>query len=144
MNYINHYVNKIICGNALEVLKKIPGESINCCVCSPPFWGLRDYGVEPVIWDGDKNCKHSWGNKTITLKHKSGETNPGKESWFKDRGASDDKGNCFCLKCGAWCGSLGLEPTFGLYIKHLCDIFDGVKRVLRKDGTCWINLGDSY
>ncbi|GAI24609.1 unnamed protein product, partial [marine sediment metagenome] len=49
-----------------------------------------------------------------------------------------------CIKCNAWRGSLGLEPTFELYIKHLCDIFDEVKRVLRKDGTCWVNLGDSY
>jgi len=105
---------------------------------------LRDYGIEPTIWDGEEGCEHEWGNKTITLKHKSGETNPGKESWFKDSGASDDKGNCFCTKCGAWRGSLGLEPTFELYIKHLCDIFDEVKRVLRKDGTCWVNLGDSY
>jgi DNA modification methylase len=50
----------------------------------------------------------------------------------------------FCKKCGAWKGSLGLEPTFELYIKHLCDIFDEAKRVLRNDGTCWVNLGDSY
>jgi len=138
------YINKILCGNDLEILPKLPAESVNCCVCSPPYWGLRDYGIEPVIWDGDKNCKHEWGNKTITLKHKSGETNPGKEGWFKDKGASDDKGNCFCLKCGAWKGSLGLEPTFDLYIKHLCQIFDEVKRVLRKDGTCFVNIGDSY
>jgi len=41
-------------------------------------------------------------------------------------------------------GQLGLEPTFDLYIKHLCDIFDEIKRVLRKDGTCWVNLGDTY
>ncbi|HDP36253.1 MAG TPA: site-specific DNA-methyltransferase [Candidatus Atribacteria bacterium] len=136
--------NTIIRGNALDILLKLPSEAVNCCVTSPPYWSLRDYGIEPVIWDGDKNCKHIWGNKTLTLKHKSGETNPGKESWFKDRGASNDIGNCFCLKCGAWKGSLGLEPTFELYIKHLCDIFDEVKRVLRKDGTCWINLGDSY
>jgi len=50
----------------------------------------------------------------------------------------------FCQKCGAWKGQLGLEPTFDSYIKHLCDIFDEVKRVLRKDGTCWVNLGDTY
>jgi len=138
------YINKILCGNDLEILTQLPAESVNCCVCSPPYWGLRDYGIDPVIWDGDENCKHIWGNKTITLKHKSGETNPGKESWFKDKGASDDKGNCFCIKCGAWRGSLGLEPTFYLYIKHLCQIFDEVKRVLRKGGTCWVNIGDSY
>jgi len=137
-------INTIILGHALNVLPQLPAESVNCCVTSPPYWNLRDYGVDPVIWDGDKDCKHVWGNKTITLKHKSGETNPGKESWFKDRGASNDKGNCFCLKCEAWKGSLGLEPTFELYIKHLCDIFDEVKRVLRKDGTCFVNIGDSY
>jgi len=87
MNSINHYINKIICGDALEVLKEMPGESVNCCVCSPPYWNLRDYGEE---------------------------------------------------------GQLGLEKTFEEYITKLCDIFDEVKRVLRKDGTCWVNLGDSY
>lgn len=105
-------INKIIQGHDLDILPKLSAESVSCVTCSPPYWGLRDYGVEPVIWDGDKNCKHIWGNKTITLKHKSGETNPGKEGWFKNRGVSDDKVNCFCLKCGAWKGSLGLEPTF--------------------------------
>ena len=138
------YINEIILGNNLNILPTLPSEKFNCCVTSPPYFGLRDYGIEPVIWDEDKNCKHEWDNKTITLKHKSGETNPGKESWYKDKGASDDKGNCFCLKCGAWRGSLGLEPTIELYIKHLCDIFDQVKRALRKDGTCFVNLGDSY
>jgi len=91
--------NQIIQGHALSVLKSIPEESVNCVVTSPPYWGLRDYGIEPTIWDGEG---------------------------------------------GAWKGSLGLEPTFELYIKHLCDIFDQVKRVLRKDGTCWVNIGDSY
>ena len=50
----------------------------------------------------------------------------------------------FCSKCGAWKGQLGLEPDFNLFIKHLCDIFDDVKRVLKPTGTCWVNLGDSY
>ena len=74
-------------GNALEVLKKLPDESVNMCITSPPYWALRDYGVE---------------------------------------------------------GQLGLEPTFQEYINKLCDIFDEVKRVLRKDGTCWVNMGDTY
>lgn len=41
-------------------------------------------------------------------------------------------------------GQLGLEPTFQEYITKLCDIFDEVKRVLKKDGTCWVNMGDTY
>ena len=50
----------------------------------------------------------------------------------------------FCSLCGAWRGELGLEPTFELYIKHLLQIFTEVKRVLKKTGTCWVNLGDTY
>ncbi|MCK9209234.1 MAG: site-specific DNA-methyltransferase [Ignavibacteriaceae bacterium] len=50
----------------------------------------------------------------------------------------------FCLKCGAWKGELGLEPTPELYIEHVVQIFREIKRVLRKDGTAWLNLGDSY
>ncbi len=49
-----------------------------------------------------------------------------------------------CVRCGAWRGQLGLEPTIDLYLKHLLSIFDECKRVLRDDGTMWVNLGDSY
>lgn len=162
------YINKILCGNDLEILPQLPAESVNCITCSPPYWGLRDYGIEPVIWDGDKNCKHKWmeskiagdirfrGENSIVgsernlniypIKHRPNETNPGKEGWYKDKGglSKNPSQSSFCSLCGAWCGSLGLEPTFELYIKHLCDIFDEVKRVLRKDGTCFVNIGDTY
>lgn len=43
-----------------------------------------------------------------------------------------------------WQGELGAEPSFNQYINHLCDVFDKVKRVLKDDGTCWVNIGDSY
>ncbi|HDP36497.1 MAG TPA: site-specific DNA-methyltransferase [Candidatus Atribacteria bacterium] len=131
-------------GDCQAELKKMDNESIDCCVTSPPYWGLRDYQTEPLIWDGDESCQHEWEQLQKTLRHKSGETNPGKERWYKDKGASDDKGSNFCTKCGAWQGSLGLEPTFELYIKHLCNIFDEIKRVLKKSGTLWVNIGDSY
>ncbi len=49
-----------------------------------------------------------------------------------------------CTKCGAWRGCLGLEPTIDRYIEHLVAVFREVRRVLRKDGTVWLNLGDSY
>lgn len=105
--------NKIYHGNTLDVLKTFPNESISMCITSPPYWALRDYGTDGVVWDGDPNCEHEFENG-------------------------------FCIHCGAWKGQLGLEPDFNLYIKHLCDIFDEVKRVLRKDGTLWVNLGDTY
>jgi len=56
----------------------------------------------------------------------------------------NDNTSAFCLRCRAWRGELGLEPTFELYIKHLCNVFDEVKRVLKKMGTLWVNLGDTY
>ncbi|MEA2016595.1 MAG: site-specific DNA-methyltransferase [Actinomycetota bacterium] len=144
MKYPDDYINKIIQGDTKTVLKTIPDESVNCCVTSPPYWSLRDYGVEPVIWDGDKNCEHEWGNKRkipkTTQWNTGGVFDPNNRKTVQEESYIGQ----FCLKCNAWRGSLGLEPTFELYIKHLCDIFDEVKRVLREDGTCWVNLGDSY
>lgn len=49
-----------------------------------------------------------------------------------------------CTKCGAWRGELGLEPNFHMFIDHLMQIFDEIKRVLKPTGTCWVNLGDTY
>jgi DNA modification methylase len=87
MNWPDDFIDQIICSNNLDILKTLPNESINCCITSPPYWALRDYGVD---------------------------------------------------------GQLGLEPTFHEYLDRLIAIFDEVKRVLRKDGTCWVVLGDTY
>jgi len=142
------YINKILCGNDLEILPKLPSESVNCCVCSPPYWGLRDYGIEPVIWDGDKNCNHEFNEYDSKLLHKNRQNldggTLGNPKYRENLHGFGSTKAGFCSKCGAWRGSLGLEPTFELYIKHLCDIFDEVKRVLRKDGVCFVNIGDSY
>jgi DNA modification methylase len=56
----------------------------------------------------------------------------------------EEKGGDFCKSCGAWRGSLGLEPTPELYVRHIVEVMREVRRVLRKDGTLWLNLGDSY
>lgn len=53
-------------------------------------------------------------------------------------------GGAYCLLCGAWRGHLGLEPTPEIFVQHLVEIFREVRRVLRKDGTLWLNLGDTY
>jgi len=74
-------------GDALEGLQKLPDESVQTCVTSPPYWGLRDYGVE---------------------------------------------------------GQLGMEETPEAYVENLVAVFREVRRVLRDDGTLWLNLGDSY
>ena len=77
----------ILQGDALTVIKTLPSESVNMCVTSPPYYGLRDYGVD---------------------------------------------------------GQIGLEETPEQYIERLVDVFHEVKRVLRDDGTLWVNIGDSY
>ena len=80
-------MNKIITGNAFDVLKALPDCSADCCITSPPYLGLRDYGVN---------------------------------------------------------GQLGLENSVEAYINRLTDIFREVRRVLKSDGTLWLNIGDSY
>lgn len=132
-------VNKIYQGNSLDILKQMPNESINCVMTSPPYWALRAYKTEPQIWDGVKGCEHQWREQHYFTagqsdKHTSGIIRGLEKDWIAG----------FCQNCSAWRGELGLEPDFNLYIKHLCDIFDEVKRVLRKDGTCWVNIGDTY
>ena len=134
----------ILQGDALTKLKELKEKSVNMVMTSPPYWALRDYGSDvETIWDGDENCKHEFEVKERRL---HGGTM--KEDFGCSRGTREmtdwKTKDGFCQKCGAWKGQLGLEPTFDLYIKHLCDIFDEVKRVLRDDGTCWVNLGDTY
>lgn len=77
----------IMVGDALERLRELPSESVHCCVTSPPYFGLRDYGVK---------------------------------------------------------GQIGMEKTPAEYVAKLVAVFEEVRRVLRKDGTLWLNLGDSY
>ena len=86
INTITEY-NKIYCGESLKLLKRLPDNSIDCVVTSPPYWALRDYKTK---------------------------------------------------------GQIGLEEDFNDYIENLCDIFDEVKRTLKEEGTCWVNIGDTY
>ena len=115
-------------------------ETVQCVVTSPPYWGLRDYGLPPSVWGGDEH-EHEWGE--IGPQHHPGQvkqtlTGAGPSHEGQTAGSGQ-----FC-PCGAWLGVLGLEPTPELYIEHMVEIFREVRRVLRKDGTVWMNLGDSY
>lgn len=84
---LNMKLNQTIIGNVFDVLPMIPDAFVDCCVTSPPYWGLRDYGVE---------------------------------------------------------GQLGLEKTPEEYVEKMVKVFREVKRVLKDEGTLWLNLGDSY
>ena len=51
-------------GDALTVLCTMESGSVNCCVTSPPYWGLRDYGVADLVWGGESGHEHTWGKLT--------------------------------------------------------------------------------
>jgi DNA modification methylase len=143
----------IHCGHVMKVLRGLPAQSVHCVVTSPPYWGLRDYGIEPSIWSGDKEGRKEGRKEQESCSHEFQETvNPGGngdgKSFRRDKLAGQQKGKRSqpgtCAKCGAWCGCLGLEPTVEMYVRHMVEIFREVWRVLRDDGTLWLNMGDCY
>lgn len=140
----------IIQGHVLDILKQMESESVQCVVTSPPYWGLRDYGIEPQIWDAVEGCKHEWNELILKGEARINEAISGMGMSISPRKTNPEAflkvehKHAFCLYCNAWRGSLGLEPTPELYVKHIVEIFRGIKRVLRDDGTLWLNLGDSY
>ena len=52
-------------GDVLEVCTSLPEKSVHCIVTSPPYWGLRDYGIAPSIWGGDSDHCHSWSDEVV-------------------------------------------------------------------------------
>jgi DNA modification methylase len=144
---------RILVGDCREVLATLPAESVHCVVTSPPYWGLRDYGLPPTVWGGAEGCAHAWAEETLPTEvglgnwaqgvNGRGEAQPGGvEAKREPIRATAIRG--VCTRCGAWRGALGLEPDPALYVAHLVEVFRAVRRVLRADGTCWVNLGDSY
>jgi len=130
---------EIIEGDCLAVMRGMEAGSVQCCVTSPPYWGLRDYGT--AKWEGgDPGCDHK----------------PGRNGAGRADGIVDDRGQRNrdgvgsmggdCGKCGARRidGQIGLEPTPDAYVMKTVEVFREVRRVLRDDGTLWLNLGDSY
>lgn len=144
MYIIEEITNKVIQGNALEVLKQFPSDSIDCIITSSPYYGLRTYDTEPQIWGGDKNCSHNWNS--FIHKGISGGTKSGKVQ-IKDKDNFQivpTVKQSVCDLCGAWMGELGQEPTPKMFIDHLVEIYMECSRVLKPEGTMWINIADSY
>jgi site-specific DNA-methyltransferase (adenine-specific) len=141
---IEEIKNTIIQGHALDVLEEIPNESIDMVITSPPYWGLRNYNTNPIIWDNHNNCEHEW--QSFVRKGQTGGTKSLKVQIKEKENFQIVKDSIqgFCVKCGAWIGELGTEPIFELYIQHLLIIFNEIKRILKSSGSCWVNLGDSY
>jgi len=134
---------RIINADVLDGLAQLDDDSVHCVVTSPPYWGLRDYGT--AEWEGgDPDCDHKGqplASEKNTLGGGKGQRGPGyKVTEF----AMPFK--AVCLKCGALRRDkqIGLENTPQEFVDRMCDVFREVRRVLRKDGTLWLNLGDSY
>lgn len=106
--------NVIYNTDALSGLGALEDASVDCIVTSPPYWGLRDYGLEPVLFGGERECPHDFDDFAV------------------------------CRKCGGWMGELGHEPSREMFLEHLAGILDECRRVLKETGTLWVNLGDSY
>lgn len=128
-------------GDCRKILPTLPDRSVHCVVTSPPYWGLRDYGTATWI-GGDPDCAHTSGGG------RGGSGAPGKQTPGSTNLTSPARGGnpTCCALCGAQRQDqqIGLESSPEDYVAALVEVFYEVRRVLRDDGTCWLNLGDSY
>ncbi|NVM22022.1 MAG: site-specific DNA-methyltransferase [Desulfobacterales bacterium] len=145
-------INQVICGDCREVMRGWPAEIINFVMFSPPYWGLRNYGENTnAVWGGDPNCEHEWEEYKATTTHENRQNLDGgtldakqTQQFRKELHGWQKSQAGFCSKCSAWFGQLGLEPTYQMYVEHLVGVGREIKRVLRKDGSWYLNLGDTY
>ncbi len=146
-------------GNAVDVLKRMPARSVHCVISSPPYWGLRDYGTG--TWEGgDAGCDHiertAKASSRSTLQGVLTSMKPGNKVNAAQE-IDDIQYRGTCSKCGAVrtdmqigaepspdCGTHGRAQCGGCFVCSMVGVFREVRHVLRDDGTCWLNLGDSY
>lgn len=146
---------RLYLGHVTDVLDQLPEQSVHMCVTSPPYWGLRDYQTGTWL-GGDSECDHvlmeSGMSNSNTLGPKghlpqTNAANVGRILQFKS----------LCGKCGAVrddkqlgsepspdCGTKGQAQCGRCFVCSMVAVFRGVRRILRDDGTLWLNLGDTY
>jgi DNA modification methylase len=121
-------------GDCREVLKTLPEKHFQTCITSPPYYGLRDYGTGTWV-GGNENCSHVSGTSRNDIERQYG-ASVAMNTQYSD----------VCKECGAKRidSQIGLEKTPEEFIENLVIVFREIKRVLKDDGTLWLNLGDSY
>jgi len=136
---VKEITNKVFLGDSREVLKEFPDKCVDTCITSPPYWGLRDYGTSTWV-GGDENCSHRRDTK------KSDKCITGHKNFDEMLGVGDAIYKSECKRCGAKRvdSQIGLEEEVSDYIEQLVNVFGEVHRILKDDGTLWLNLGDSY
>lgn len=151
-------------GHVIDVLKRLPAQSVHCVVTSPPYWGLRDYGTGQ--WEGgNPECDHlqaiekrkaASGTSTLGYPSDGGQRRITDDNQYFT-GSKQQQYKDQCKKCGARrvdmqigsepspdCLTRGQAQCGRCFVCSLVAVFREVRRVLRDDGTCWINLGDTY
>ncbi|MEV0700082.1 site-specific DNA-methyltransferase [Saccharopolyspora sp. NPDC050389] len=133
--YYRDPITELHVGDTCSVLQAMPRSSMDCVVTSPPQWGLRDYGTAKWI-GGTAHCQHTLGttpHQRRTIK-------------FTPNFPGSPESPKRCRKCGARCHDLqyGLEPTLDDYVRQLRTVGAEIARVLRPQGTLWLNLRDGY
>ena len=130
-------MEQILQGDAEVALRGVASGSVHCVVTSPPYWGLRDYGTA-TWYGGGPGCGHDQRGR---------ERDPNSKSASNRRSVRTSvAGSSSCRMCGATRidTQLGIESTPEEYVERLVTLFREVRRVIRDDGTVWLNLGDSY
>jgi DNA modification methylase len=148
---------KLYHGSVFDVLPELPRRSVQCVATSPPYWGVRDYGT--AVWTGGRDdCDHEppndWFEKQFRAKDTANISDgtvraAAKRRWYKTDGS--------CPMCGAVrvdeqigsepspdCGTQGQAQCDACFVCHMVKFGRCVRRVLRDDGTFWLNLGDTY
>lgn len=139
---------RIIVGDAISALRTLPDESVHCVVTSPPYWGLRDYGT--AKWEGgDHECDHKVDSQSAMMKQKRSTLGPKRDGLSPENSYFKGVGEVYRSPCGK-CGArridrqIGLESSPAEYVEKIVAVFREVRRVLRRDGSVWLNLGDCY
>lgn len=135
---------RILIGDCREKLRELADASVNCCVTSPPYFGLRDYGT--AQWEGGSaDCDHVQMTTGMSDKNTLGPNGYLPETNAANVGRKQQYRHA-CGKCGATRidRQMGLEPTPDEFVAGMVEVFREVRRVLRDDGTLWLNIGDSY
>ena len=138
---------EILNGDCIEMMLSLPDNSVDTCVTSPPYWGLRDYGGGGKVWGppecierGEGDTSHEWEGYT----RPSENTRNNNNSLQLKSAYWEPQDQAHCKHCNAWFGQLGLEPNIEQYVKNMVEVFSHVHRILKPEGTLWLNLGDSY
>ena len=130
---------RILVGDCRETLRRLPDQSVHCVVTSPPYFALRDYGTGR--WEGgDSTCHHKTRRPATAA---NGSTLDGGKA---TTGHQQEGYRQVCARCGARRvdRQIGLEASVDAYLDTLLAVFAEVRRVLRDDGTLWLDMGDSY